>query len=255
MKSTMIPKGLQELGILSLLNELEYNSKSVYLTGSWARGTNTSLSDIDLDILACEDIPKEIILGTITPYQSNKIVIDAKIFTPIEFTQLQKGPSHFFFWTRFQDGLHISGDSLSLKHDYEQTRRFIEVSMDRMNEAISLVHSGRYLATVLFLMYESLCGSYFLESYLLNGKRIQYIKEEYLRNHCGNLFSLCRQNYYTHVRAQFQDSLDWPIRIRFRSDLKMKKDAFQTLKDVIYQVDNHVMNVYNSALRKIDSIV
>lgn len=251
-----IPTALREHGnICLLLQKLEQISKSLYLTGSWARETYSSVSDIDIDIIILEDVAKKFLQEQIQTYQTKEIDIDAKIFTSAEFNKLQQGPSHFFYWTRFQGAIHLGGEPISLVHDFAQTRRFVEIGMDRINEAISLVQSRRYLTTALFLIYESLCNSYFLESYLLKKKKNHSNKESYLRTYLKDLYLLSRQNYYSHTREQFQQFFDWPITISFRDHMQLKKKESSILEDRLKEIDSHVMSIYSRALRMIDNSI
>lgn len=252
MDSDWMPYDLVRFRLPDLLDELKEHCDSIYLTGSWARGKAVATSDIDLDVVVTSSTEKNAIYGILQSYSGSPPFIDAKILTDLELRKAQQGLPHFFFWTRYHDGVHIYGKKVSMTLDYERTRRYVELCMDRTTEAVSLVQSQQHLPAAFFLIYECLSGAYFLESYLLEKPTNNPTKEDFLKSKLHRLFASSRRIYYSNTRWK-ASIFEFPTKIRIHDNLKVSSTEKANLNDVLPTLDSYLSDTHQLALRWLDN--
>jgi len=73
----------------------------VYLFGSYAKGTATVRSDLDLLVVKETSLPGRLRKGMLTPFLSNRLIpVDVHIVTPEEVEEYGKDPNSFLATVR-----------------------------------------------------------------------------------------------------------------------------------------------------------
>ena len=76
----------------------------IYLFGSYAKGTATSRSDLDILVVKNTELPSNMRIASLTPLVANRVVpVDLHMVTPEEFSEYGQDP-HSFLGTVLRSG-------------------------------------------------------------------------------------------------------------------------------------------------------
>ncbi len=230
-----------------VFNRLRPLSRSVILTGSWAIGENTRLSDLDLLVIVQDMTKKEKVEDLLAlfkwPSRERRRSVDIKVVAETEIPDRTNEHDYFATWLRLKVGITLLGtnacDLLVLKPPHG--KRIAEGLLDDINQSFAWLESGiRFTGTAITIM-NVLKTFYFIERYLLlNGKHPQ-TKNALIEDMLGDSYNLLVRIYYDLGNNLFKSTR---IRVSAKREKQYSNQDYAKLLDRTSHIMEYMERIY-----------
>ena len=240
-----------------LLHAVGHHSISVVLCGSWADGTSSERSDIDL-LFISDDINGRNVTGSVLKNMLSEIhkpTFDCKTLSLEDLKRLSLGPQHFAIWLMLTKGVVLLGSKPRnmMNLDYERIRTLINDLLNRINDSIVWLDSNsRYTGVSLHVAYIART-LYFIDKYLLKNGHHSELKSEYIQRLLGDSYSSVERVYRDVAVVQNKiGEMESKPRVQSRRDHKFSQEQYHELRDVcvelekiIHEIGRHLSSIHN----------
>jgi len=172
---------------------------SIVLFGSWAEGTSTNQSDLDILFIAKDEDDKNtamtVLEGLLSETRSQ--VYDCKVLSMNNILRLSEGPQHFAIWLMLTTGVVLNGSNLSnfVKLEHERVRTLMNELLERINDCISSIESNIHYTGACVQTAYITRTLYFVETHLLKNGPHHERKQEYIKRLLGPSYTTIERLY------------------------------------------------------------
>ncbi|MHA2323568.1 MAG: hypothetical protein ACXACG_18220 [Candidatus Thorarchaeota archaeon] len=220
--------------------------KSVILCGSWAEGTSSVNSDLDILFIPEDENNKRTtitILKNILSSKANRLVYDCKVLSIDDINKLSKGNEHFAIWLMMSTGVVLQGSNLKgmLKLDMERVRVLINRLSDSINDCLATLESNiQFSGACVKAAYISR-SLFFISRHLLKKHHHPELKTEYIRQLLGPIYDTVEQVYRNVVISRKSlGEFGVDQRIQARKDKGYSQKQYQELHNACVKLESTI---------------
>ncbi len=204
--------------------------KSIILVGSWAKGCETSDSDIDLVIITDDDVSISQVRKIVQLHncKTSENSFDCKIYSEAEYMKAKVGKDNFFLWSALKDYeiLHGPESWTQVKLIPNMATSLLWKCIEDLEESCRLLDARAEFTGCCFRIFSSLKTIFFAEQLLLDKKIGQ--KEAYLRSILSNKYSVACDRYKW-VSMHLADSTRDIIRVPASIDRQYRENDYKQM--------------------------
>lgn len=242
-----------EIGLLkthvSMLDEMvlgiDSYCDSVVLYGSWAEGTSSYHSDLDLLFITKDENDKNTAMTVLKRLlsEARNQVCDCKVLSTDDIRRLSEGPQHFAVWSMLTTGVVLNGSDMNdiVKLEHERIRTLVNELLERINDCISSLESNiHYTGACVQSAYISRT-LYFVEKHLLKNGQHPERKQEYVKRLLGPSYRTIERIYSEVVLTRKSlGKLEVIPRVQTRKGLEYSEKQYQELYNTCVKLERFI---------------
>ena len=243
--------GLPSRSVLMLdviISTVDAHCKSIILCGSWADGTSTNQSDLDLLFITEEEDEKNAVITSLVRLLSKpqKPVYDCRVLSRQDILRLSEGTQHFALWLLLSTGIVISGSVLNdiVKLDLEKVRVLLSNILERINHCIASLESNIHYAGACLHSAYIARTLFFIDKHLLRNGHHPELKKAYIKRLIGPPFKTV-EKLYNEIAVSKKPFGELGVipRVCTRDGLRYSKEQYHELYDACTKLESSIQDL------------
>ncbi len=230
--------------------------RSIILCGSWAEGTSSDHSDLDLLFITKEVNDKNTTMTFLIRLlsETRNPVYDCRVLSTKDIMRLSEGPQHFAVWLMLTTGVVLTGSDLSniVKLEHEGVRALLNELLERINHCIASLESNiQYTGACVHSAYIART-LYFIDKHLLKNGHHPELKREYIKRLLGPLYKTIERLYSeTALSMKSFGELGVIPRVQTSKGLEFSEEQYHELYDACVKLEKSIHDLKSQLQSKL----
>lgn len=258
--ATGLPKYLSDYMVRFMPIALEF-SISIILTGSFARSTASSESDVDILVVVQEEKSRKRLRRALNREQLGQVyqkrVADVKILTKSELMEQAEGTHNFIAWSLLDGSLLLYGEDLreSVKLEPVQLGRLTAGMLDRLNETHQMLEYGTGFQGACMTVVDILNTLYFIQKKIVLKSDTAKSRHRFLQDALGPMVDILLQVYRSsQERLPSFSGLGPVARFRRSHDRRYTTEQYKELLGCVQTVERMTRTIYAMVQDWLDAV-